>query len=385
MRILENLVRFQNSTHRIVRHCGVIVLSIGAMIKAKLVRWVQNYIDLHSKERSMSLNMAVVGVGNIGSRHAQIYADNPKTELVAICDIDREKADRKAEQYGCRAFYGVQEMLDSGISLDAASMATKGEENGGDHYEPTMELLRAGIPVLGEKPISNRIEEAREMVALADEHRIPYAIDLNHRFTPAAERAHHWIAEGRVGTPHMVNMRMWINNPSESSPWFHLRALHPHSFDVLRYFCGEVKSVACFCMKGEGRAIWSNAQIILQFANGVIGNLVGSYDATGPSGSFGLEHVDLAGSEGRFLLEEACQALTYFPRRSMEIETYRYLGGMMHFDETFKSRIDAWVDQLADRVAHDQIEASGRDGLKAQEIIEAAIRSWESRSIVNLD
>ena len=333
----------------------------------------------------MSLNVAVVGVGNIGSRHAQIYADNPKTELVAVCDIDREKADRKAEQYACRAFYSVKEMIDSGISLDAASMATKGEENGGDHYEPTMELLRAGIPVLGEKPISNRIEEAREMVALAEERRIPYAIDLNHRFTPAAERAHKWLAEGRLGTPHMVNMRMWINNPSESSPWFHLRALHPHSFDVLRYFCGEVKSVACFCMKGEGRAIWSNAQMILQFENGVIGNLAGSYDATGPSGSFGLEHVDLAGSEGRFLLEEACQALTYFPRRSMEIETYRYLGGMMHFEETFKSRIDAWVDQLADNVPYDQIEASGRDGLKAQEIIEAAIRSWESGSIVHLD
>ena len=332
----------------------------------------------------MALQVAVVGIGNIGSIHAGIYVDNSKSELVAVCDIDREKADRKAAEYGCKAFYSVKEMLDSGIKLDAASMATKGEENGGDHYEPTMELLAAGIPVLGEKPISNRIGEARKMVALAEEKRVPYAIDLNHRFTPAAERARAWLDEGRLGTPHMVNMRMWINNPVETSPWFHLRALHPHSFDILRYFCGEVKRVACFCSKGEGRTIWSNAQILLEFENRMIGNLGGSYDATGPSGSFGLEHVDVCGSKGRFLLEEACQALTYYPRHSMEIETYRYLGGMLHFQETFKSRIGAWIDQLSDGVPHDRIAGSGREGMLAQEIIEAAIVSWEEGRVVTM-
>ena len=52
-------------------------------------------------------------------------------------------------------------MLASGIALDACSMCTAGKENGGDHYAPTMELLEAGIPVLGEKPISNEIDEGR--------------------------------------------------------------------------------------------------------------------------------------------------------------------------------------------------------------------------------
>ena len=330
------------------------------------------------------MRVAIVGIGNIGSIHARVYTEHPQAELAAVCDIDREKADRKAAELGCRAFYSVKELLAADLGLDAVSVATKGEENGGDHYPPTMELLQAGLPVLGEKPISNNIAEAREMVALAEKKKVPYAINLNHRFTPAAERARKWLDEGRMGTPHMVNMRMWINNPSETSPWFHLRALHPHSFDVLRYFCGEVKRVACFCMKGEGRKIWSNAQILLEFDSGMIGNLAGSYDATGPSGSFGLEHVDLSGSEGRFLLEEACQRLTYYPRRGMEIETYHYLGGMMHFNETFKSRIGRWIEQIDARAPWDRIDASGRDGLAAQEVIEAAIRSWETGAVVDL-
>jgi predicted dehydrogenase len=332
----------------------------------------------------MPLKVAIVGIGNIGTRHSQVYTKNPKAELVAVCDIDREKADRRAGELGVRAFYSVKELLTSGIHIDACSMCTKGEENGGDHYEPTMELLEAGMPVLGEKPISNDVEKAREMVALARVKKVPYGINLNHRFTPAAKRAREWLDKGRLGMPHMVNMRMWINNPSESSPWFHLRALHPHSFDVLRYFCGDVKKVCCFCMKGEGRKIWSNAQILLEFKGGMIGSLAGSYDATGPSGSFGLEHVDLSGSKGRFLLEEACQRLSYYPRQSMEIETYHYLGGMLHFNETFDSRIGDWLDQIEARTPYDRINGSGEDALRAQLIIEGAIESWETGAIVEL-
>jgi predicted dehydrogenase len=54
-------------------------------------------------------------------------------------------------------------------------MATAGKENGGDHYKPTMELLGASLPVLGEKPISNDLAKARRMVALGKSKRVPYA------------------------------------------------------------------------------------------------------------------------------------------------------------------------------------------------------------------
>jgi predicted dehydrogenase len=329
----------------------------------------------------MTLRVGVVGVGNIGSIHAGVYKDHPKAELVAVCDISKEKADAAAAKYGGRAFYSVREMIDSGIELDGCSVATKGEENGGEHYEPTMELLNAGIPVLGEKPISNRIDEGERMVALAKEKRLAYGVNLNHRFTPAALKAKGWIDEGRLGMLHMINMKMWINNPVETSPWFHLRALHPHSFDVIRYFCGDVKRVGAFMMKGEGRSIWSNTQIIMEFENGAIGNLVGSYDA---GASYGLERAEVVGSKGRFVLEDACEHLTYFPRHSIETESYSYLGGMRSFSETFKSRISDWIEQLDVKTPYDQINGSGEDALRAQTIIEAAIRSFETSTIVEL-
>ena len=327
------------------------------------------------------VTVGIVGVGNIGSIHAEVYKGNPKCRVVAVCDIVKEKADAAAAKFGGKPFSSVKEMLASGVHLDGCSMCTRGEENGSEHFAPTMELLEAGIPVLGEKPISNRIEEGEKMVALAKKKNVPYAINLNHRFTPAAKRAREWVDAGRLGKLALINMRMWINNPVETSPWFHLRALHPHSFDVMRYFCGDVQSVAAFVVKGEGRAIWSNAQVLLRFRNGVVGTLTGSYDA---GGSYGLERCEVVGSKGRFLLEDACEHLFFYPRNSIEYESYSYLGGMRSFSETFKSRIGAWVDQLDARAKPQEIDGSGEEGLKAQYIIEAAITSWETHAIVDL-
>ena len=330
----------------------------------------------------MALKIGIVGLGNIGNKHAGVYhALKDQCEVVAVCDIIADKADKAAAAYDAKAFYSVAEMLASGIELDAVSMCTAGEENGGDHYEPTMELLGAGLPVLGEKPISNNIDHAEEMVALARDKNVPYAVDLNHRFTPAALRAREWVDSGRLGQLHIINMRMWINNRNESSPWFHMRALHPHSIDVMRYFCGDIKSVHAFLCKGKGRTIWSNAQVGMLFESGVVGNLTGSYDA---GGSYGLEMCDVTGSDGRFVLEDACERLFFHSRNSIEVERYDYLGGMKSFGETFRSRIGAWVDQLLAKTPANAIEASGEDALKAQRVIEAAITSFETNSVVDL-
>jgi len=336
----------------------------------------------------MTLKVAIVGVGNIGNIHAGVYQKNPACQIVAVCDIIKERADKAAAAYRAPAFYSVADMLASGIQIDAASMATAGVENGGDHYKPTMELLAAGIPVLGEKPISNDIHCAEEMVALARAKNLRYGIDLNHRFTPAAQRAQEWVSAGRLGEINLINMTMWINNPNESSPWFHIRALHPHSLDVMRYFGGDVSKVQAFFKRGprsdgpDGRRVcWSNVQVNLLFKNGILGHLTGSYDA---GGSYGLETLEVVGSQARFVLQDACEHLHFYPRFSREIETYDYLGGMMNFGETFSSRIGKWVEQNVAQVPPDQIDASGADALHVQRMIEAIIQSWETGNVVNL-
>ncbi|HUW62251.1 MAG TPA: Gfo/Idh/MocA family oxidoreductase [Candidatus Bathyarchaeia archaeon] len=334
----------------------------------------------------MPLRVGVVGMGNIGNLHARCYQQDPLAEIVAVCDIIKEKADRAAGEYGCPAFYSVREMLDAGIPIDCASMCTAGKENGGDHFVPTMELLEGGIPTLGEKPISNELDKAEQMVALARGKGIRYGINLNHRFTPAARRAKEWVDQGRLGRLHIINMTMWIDNPNETSPHFHVRALHPHSLDVMRYFCGDVQSVHAFFLRGETRdgtprQCWSNMQMNLLFKNGVVGHLTGSYDA---GGGFGLERCEVTGSQGRFVLEDACELLTFYSRANNDGESYANLGGMTGFMDTFPSRIHHWLEQNVEKARPEDVDGSGEDALKVQRIIEAAIESWEKRKVIDL-
>jgi UDP-N-acetylglucosamine 3-dehydrogenase len=322
------------------------------------------------------LKVAVIGLGNIGNTHAPIYQSDPLSQLVAVCDIIKERADQAAERYGVRAYYSVEELLRN-EALDAVSVASAGAENGGDHFEPTMQCLEAGLHVLCEKPISNDIHKARQMVAKAEENDLYFGINLNHRFVPPAAKAKKWVEEGKLGDLLLINMTMWIGNPNESSPWFHLRALHPHSLDIMRYFCGDVKRVHAFLNRAPGRICFSNAQINLEFANGVVGHLTGSYD-TNPRHN--LERCEVMGTNGRFVLDNLYEELTYYPRHSDELAVIRnsIMGGLSGFGATFTNRIHRWLEQVSAGVPKGEIDASGREGLAVQEIIEAAIRSHES-------
>jgi predicted dehydrogenase len=143
-----------------------------------------------------------------------------------------------------------------------------------------------------------------------------------------------------------------------------------------------VEKVQAFFKKGKGRKIWSNVQVNLQFQNGMIGHLTGSYDA---GGSYGLERLEVVGSEGRFVLIDACEHLTFYPRRSRETETYDYVGGMMSFGETFGSRIGAWIQDNLDDTPPDQIDASGAAALHVQTIIEGIITSFLEERVVTLE
>ena len=73
----------------------------------------------------------------------------------------------------------------------------------------------------------------------------------------------------------------------------------------------------------------------------------------------------MVGSDARFVLLDACEHLTFYPRRSHEIVNYDYVGGMMSFNETFDSRIGVWVEQNIAGVAPTEVNGSGADALAA--------------------
>lgn len=326
------------------------------------------------------LRVCVIGLGPIGNRHARLYKEDPLAELIGVCDWDRSRADAGAAAYGVPAFYDVQEMLEA-LRPDVCSVATGGHEYGSEHHLPTMQALEFGCHVLGEKPISNEIDRAEEMVAKAREKGVCYGINLNHRFTPAARIAKQWQNEGRIGHLLFINMSMWIKNPRETSPWFQIKALHPHTVDIMRHFGGDVEAVTCFATKAPGRQIWSTATFNMRFKNGAVGTLTGSYDI---ERGHPMERCEVAGLNGRFVIEDMYREATLYPAGDPIKLAYAnpIFGGMRDFEETFTNRIHTFLDEVSRGVPPDQIDGSGADGLAAQKVLAAAIESLQNETVV---
>ena len=328
----------------------------------------------------MPIKTIVVGMGGIGRNHCRTYQAHPQAELVAVCDLDRARADAAGAEFGVPAYYDLQECLRS-QEVAMVSVATAGAENGSHHYEPAMQALGAGKHVLCEKPLSNSLSEAREIVAEAGRRGLCLAVDLNHRFTPATRMAREKINSGALGDLLFVNMNLWIANRRDEPEYFHLRALHSHSVDVMRHLAGEVARVQAFFHRGPGRQSWSNASINMQFTSGAVGHLTGSYDM---SMNHPFERTEVAGNKGRVVIDNSTVDFHWYPHGSKESLHVHNAGGMTSFAETLPARLGRWIEQLEGGAAPEEIEGSGEDGLRAHAVVEAAIRSHETGAVVEV-
>ena len=330
------------------------------------------------------LRVCVIGLGHIGNLHATIYKEDEMVELVGVCDLIEERAKAASERLGVPYWLDAPTMLRE-VRPDLVSVATGGYEYSSDHCLPTIQALEAGCHVLCEKPISNSIEDGRRMVAAAKKNDRCFALDFNHRFTPAARTAKKWQDEGRIGDLLFCNMALWIGKPQPlESPYYHLKALNPHSCEIIRYFMGDVEAVQCFAMMAPGRNIWSTASINMKFKCGAVGHLTSSYDI---ARGHPMERCEVAGLKGRLVFEDMWREATLYPAGDPVklVYTNPVFGGYSNFDDTFRERIRCFVREVAAGTRPEDIDGSGLQGLKAQMIIHAAIESLDTGRVVYLE
>ncbi len=110
---------------------------------------------------SLSVRVGVIGVGYLGQHHARIYSELKDAELVAIVDIDEERARTFAEKYKCETCSNYREILHK---VDAFSIVTPTAS----HYSIALGCLEAGKDILIEKPITGNIKEADELIMESD-------------------------------------------------------------------------------------------------------------------------------------------------------------------------------------------------------------------------
>jgi predicted dehydrogenase len=352
----------------------------------------------------MVLRVGVVGVpfpNGIGMSHADCHAKDPLAELVAVCDIVKEKADNAARKFGVRAYYSVTDMLEKEPDLDVVDVCTGGDENGSLHYEPTMLALGAGKHVLVEKPISNDVDEAREMVAKARQRKLYLGCNLNHYFTLPADRAKKYIADGGVGELIYCLHKMGFqggersySGPSPSPrikgyPYFHVKAFLTHPFSVMRFFCGDITHVQAFLdrpsfRKRAGDEMLSINGIHVKFVKNCIGYLLSTRGDT-TMGLGGWWSVEVGGTLGTFCIENCVEKVTYWPAPGPDgapPQSTVTSSGITDFGQTFPSRIHAFLEDITNGVPRESLRASGRDALAALEYTWAAMESYEQGGVL---
>lgn len=121
--------------------------------------------------------VAVIGVGYLGQFHAEKYAQSPLAELVAVCDTHPERAKPIAEKLGIKVCTDYHELLDQ---VDAVSIVVPTSR----HYSICKDFLQAHKHVLLEKPMTQTIEEADDLIQCAQTQQSILQIGHLERFNP---------------------------------------------------------------------------------------------------------------------------------------------------------------------------------------------------------
>jgi len=122
--------------------------------------------------------VGIVGIGKLGQLHAAIYRQIPQVQLAGVYDIDHQKALQFCREWGVPCFEELESLL---AAVDALSVTVPTT----CHFEVTFRALEAGIHTFVEKPLADQLEEARQLVALAQRRGLTLQVGHIERFNPA--------------------------------------------------------------------------------------------------------------------------------------------------------------------------------------------------------
>jgi len=124
------------------------------------------------------INVGVVGIGHLGSRHARAYHHLKNANLIGVCDVYKKHAKKVGRRYKVWYFADYHEFFDK---VQAVSIVVPTNL----HFKITRDFLKAGIHVLVEKPIATSVEEADELIRIAEEKKLILQVGHIERFNPA--------------------------------------------------------------------------------------------------------------------------------------------------------------------------------------------------------
>lgn len=322
------------------------------------------------------LKIALVGTGGWARQHARILAGRADVEFCGIVGRNDERTTARAAEFETRPYLSIAAMLDA-ENPDLVCVCLPNQH----HFEATLQLLQAGVPLLVEKPLVFELEQARQLIEAARERDLFFAINFNHRYARPLRMAKSAIEAGELGDLTFASWRFG-GEGQQDHPHANLIETQCHGFDQLEWLCGPIVSIAAQMSDRTGQG-FSTMALALEFENGAVGNLLGSYDS---SYAYRDTHrLEINGTLGRVLVNDTVRE---FQLQHAGDETARvWQAGYFNdanrsFEQTFDSHM---TEVLAALRAGQEPPIHASAGWRALQLAHAAIASHQSGRRVRIE
>lgn len=170
-----------------------------------------------------TLKTGIIGCGGIFPMHAESIRNIKGVEIAAVCDVKTDRAQAKADKYGCRYYSDYKKMLKS-EKLDVVHICTPHYL----HVPMVLEAAKHKINILSEKPMGLNPKEGERAIAAAKKNKILYAVISQNRFNPSSQLVKKRIAQGRLGKLKSAKLILSYHKPDsfyKKSDWKGRKAL----------------------------------------------------------------------------------------------------------------------------------------------------------------
>ncbi len=309
-----------------------------------------------------SLRAAVIGVGHLGRYHAEKYAALKGVDLVAVCDLNRDRAQEIAAIHDTASLTDYRQLLDR---VDAVTIAADTFV----HFELARFFLENGVHVLVEKPMTATSAQGRELTAIADRNDLRLQVGHVERFNPALLSARQ-----RLASVQFIECHRLAPFKGRGADVNVVLDLMIHDLDLILSLLGSrpVKVSAVGISVLTETADIANARI--EFDSGAIANVTASRVSTAAQRKFRVFHegrymsIDFGAGEVRLVSRTETEA-----QPELREERWSLAKG-----DALLAEVESFCEAIR---THSPCQVSGRDGVLALEVAERIIADIEARSI----
>jgi predicted dehydrogenase len=323
-----------------------------------------------------NVRFGVIGLG-MGAVRCKEISETQQAELIAVCDLDLEKAKKIAEKYNVDYYKDYKEMLKRD-DIDVVFVMTPS----GLHGEITIDALRMKKNVVVTKPMEVDLKIADKMIEEAKKENLILAVDFECRYSPDNQKVNYGIKQGIFGKLILGECSLkWYRSQQyyEEGNWRgtwkydgggSLINQTVHFIDILQWFMGEVEEVVGYTGIYTHKIETEDIGIaILKFKNGALGRITGTttYPKSLPP------KIEVHGERAGIILE------------GNKIKEWHHIENLPLFEYEYSGPKNIVEDIISAIKNKTKVAVDGEEGKKSLKIIKAIYKSNEMKRPVKLE